>query len=149
MFPPVHHQNRPNKKPHFSLFPCDFTSPVHLTFYCHPLFLSGSMSTFILRMRIPAYPSTERTGLLEKCVCQCLKVWSLQGLFQPSFLIQALGSTCSMLIPSPPSLRLPGDGLGCLRMLFSTAVLVFSAWIWGTAQQCLLVTSPPGWRQQC
>lgn len=41
MFLPVHHQNRPNKKPRFSLFPCDFMSPVHLTFCCHPLFLSA------------------------------------------------------------------------------------------------------------
>ena len=47
MSPPVHHQNGPSKKTHFPLFPCDFTFPVHLTFYCHPLFLSGPMSALI------------------------------------------------------------------------------------------------------
>jgi len=63
---------------------------------------------------VPAYVSTERKRHPEECVCQCPEMWSLQVLFKPSFPMRGLGSTCSVPIFWPSSLRLPGAGLGCL-----------------------------------
>lgn len=112
MFPPVHHQNRPNKKPRFSLFPCGFTSPVHLTLSCHPLFLSGPVSD--LETGGSSTSLKGRAGHPEGSLCQCLEMWSWQGLLLHSFPLQGVGIACSVPASSAPRLSFPGAGLGCL-----------------------------------
>lgn len=141
MFLPVHHQNRPNKKPRFSLFPCDFMSPVHLTFCCHPLFLSAQCLLWFRNWWLQ-HISQRESRTSRESQCQCLEMWSLQGLllhYCPCK-IWALLTLCLLH-------HLPWSWAG-MPQLFSAVLLVFLAWIWSTAQQCLLVTSPPGWGQQ-
>lgn len=94
MFAPAHHQNEPNKKPHFSLFVI-LASPVHLTFHCHPLFppdpVCSDLETDVSSISL----DRKRRIDSQNRLCRCPEMWSLQEVVQ-----QGVVRTC--LLPAHP-----------------------------------------------